>query len=72
MNLDKKRKRQAGRQARKVQDHYSIWIDDAGKVHAKRYKARNPWAKMHKEIDPLVAEGKLPRVDFNPVRVVTL
>ncbi len=39
MNLDKKRKRQSGRQARKVQDRYSIWIDDAGKVHSKRYKA---------------------------------
>ncbi len=31
MNLEKKRKRQSGRQAKK-QPAYQIWIDDAGKV----------------------------------------
>ena len=42
MNYDKKRKRQSGRQARMVQDCYSCYIDDEGKIHAKLYRARPP------------------------------
>lgn len=42
MNYDKKRKRQSGRQARQVQDCYSIYIDDLGKIHSKLVKARKP------------------------------
>ena len=40
MNLDKKRKRQSGRQAKQVQVTYQVWIDDQCKVHAKLIKPR--------------------------------
>lgn len=40
MNYNKKRKRQSGRQARKVQDCYKIWFDDEAKIHATQFKAR--------------------------------
>lgn len=40
MNYDKKRKRNRGRQARKVQDTYQVWIDDKCNVHAKLIKGK--------------------------------
>lgn len=68
MNYEKKRKRQNGRQARKPQDSYSIYIDEACKIHAKLIKSldksRDPWAKLHAQIDKDIAEGRLPSVNF--------
>lgn len=64
MNYEKKRKRQSGRQSRKVQDCYSVWIDEAGKIHGKLYQGRDPWAKLHAQIDQDIADGKLPAINF--------
>lgn len=56
MNYNKKRKRQNGRQDRNCGPKYNIWIDE--------------FAQVNLEIDRLIEEGVLPRLDFNPVPVV--